>query len=376
MARTLLTDVAIRKLKPPVRGQVTYWDTTPGLVGFGLRISEGGTRSFVLMRGSERRRYTIGPYPDWSLAGARTEAKRLSAEMTLNASSHSSLPFDEAVTLFLSTHCRDLRSAHEYERLLRKHFVPVLKHRSLDRVVTEDISAVLDGMGETPVLANNAFARIRTLFRWARRRRYITHSPCEGLQLPSRLVARSRVLSDEELARVLKGATSYPFGMIVQLLILTGQRRREIGGLRWDYIDEKGRTITLPASLTKNKRQHMFPYGNMCAEVLSGIPKVDKTYLFPARGNSEHSYSGWSKGKAALDKACPIKPWTLHDLRRSVATNLAALGVPPHVTERLLNHVSGTVSGVAAIYNRHAYMIEMREALDAWERKVFSLMTS
>ena len=211
-------------------------------------------------------------------------------------------------------------------------------------------------MGETPVLANNAFARIRTLFRWARRRRYITHSPCEGLQLPSRLVARSRVLSDEELALVLKGATSYPFGMIVQLLILTGQRRREIGGLRWDYIDEKGRTITLPASLTKNKRQHTFPYGNMCAEVLSGIPKVDEVYLFPARGNPEHSYSGWSKGKAALDGLCPIAPWTLHDLRRTVATNLAALTVPPHVTERLLNHVSGTVSGVAAIYNRHAYL--------------------
>ena len=111
MARTLLTDVLIRKLKAPAQGQVTYWDKTLGLVGFGMRISEGGRKSFVLMRGRERRRYTIGVYPDWSLATARAEAKRLGAELTLNAGSQSSLPFEDAVGLFISTHCRDLRSS-------------------------------------------------------------------------------------------------------------------------------------------------------------------------------------------------------------------------------------------------------------------------
>jgi integrase len=373
--KTHLTDLVVRKLKAPHEGQITYWDTTPGAVGFGVRVSQGGRKSFVLMRGRQRRRHTIGSYPEWKLAAARREAERLAGELRFR-STGAVLPFEDALELFVSTHCNGLRSGREYERLLRKHFLPALGRRSLDRIRTEDITTVLDDMGETPVLANNAFARVRTLFRWATRRRYIAYSPCEGLQLPSRLAPRARVLSDDELRTILGRPETYPFSLIVRLLILTGQRRSEIGGLRWEYIDEQARTITLPASLTKNKRHHTFPCGDMCIEVLSRVPRQASPYLFPARGSAGTAYCGWSKGKAAFDKGCTIASWTLHDIRRTVATNLAAVGTPPHVTERLLNHVSGTVSGVAAIYNRHAYLNEMREALAAWETKLLSLCSS
>ena len=195
-------------------------------------------------------------------------------------------------------------------------------------------------------------------------------------QVPGALTPRERVLTDAELANVLSQArkTPYPFGAIVELLIFTGQRRGEIAALRWDWIDDKARTITLPSSITKNRRPHTFPYGAMAAAVIGTIPPLGD-YLFPASrsnvaGRSTTIFNGWGKPKAALDKLSPIAPWTLHDLRRTFATNLAAIGTPIHVTEKLLNHISGTVSGVAAIYNRHAYMNEMRNAIEALERRL------
>jgi integrase len=114
----------------------------------------------------------------------------------------------------------------------------------------------------------------------------------------------------------------------------------------------------------------------MVASMLSKLP--EEGYLFPARG-TDGPFNGWSKCKVALDRAvisagCQVGAWTLHDLRRTFATNLAALGVPPHITERLLNHVTGTISGVAAIYNRHAYTDEMREAVSKWETQLSSLV--
>ena len=380
MPKTHLTDLTLKHLLVPERGQTTYWDDA--LSGFGVRVSQGGGKTFTVMFGDDRRRVTIGRYPILSLSEARGAAKRLLAEATLKRVEKTpSLTFAEAVELFLATHCAQKNrtsTRDETERLLRRHFLPVFEDRPLASITKHDVSSILDGLLARPSGANHAFAAIRVLLRWATRRGYLTHSPCEGMAQPARLASRERMLTDMELAAVLTTAKGFawPFGPIVVLLILTGQRRSEIGGLRWDYIDEQQQTMTLPASLTKNNRAHVFPYGSMCREVLTGIPKVDDVYLFPARGNREHTYAGWGKAKRTFDALCPIAPWTLHDLRRTVATNLAALGTPPHVTERLLNHVSGTVSGVAAIYNRHAYMSEMRQALDAWERKLISLTAS
>jgi integrase len=141
------------------------------------------------------------------------------------------------------------------------------------------------------------------------------------------------VLTEAELVRVYRAAEEYPFGTIVRLLILTGQRRSEISNLRWEYINDSDRTISLPASLTKNNRQHTFPYGKLAQQLLKTIPHVSE-YLLPARGNKEVAFSGWSKCKAAFDKKCKIAPWTLHDLRRTYSTVHAAIGTPPHITER------------------------------------------
>jgi integrase len=218
-------------------------------------------------------------------------------------------------------------------------------------------------------------------FNWALKRRYVQNGPCAALYSLSATPSRARVLTDKELLAVLKHAqrTVGAYGRIVELLILTGQRRGEIAALEWRWINEQEGIITLPRSITKNKRKHVFPYGPMAAAVLKTIPR-NSDYLFPARkerrrGKPATVFAGWNRPKAELDSRCKIAPWTLHDLRRTFATNLAALGTPIHVTEKLLNHVSGTVSGVAAIYNRHAYLDEMRAAIEAWERRLSYILS-
>jgi integrase len=207
-------------------------------------------------------------------------------------------------------------------------------------------------------------------FIWAQKKRYITDNPTTGFT-PHTIASRSRVLTDAELKTVwhAAGQDDGYFGKIVKLLILTGMRRGECAALRSSWISDTA--ITLPADATKNGREHTVPIGAMGASLLRvAMPEQDTLLLFPARGRTETPFNGWSKSKDALDKLAPIAPWTLHDLRRTFATYLASMGVAPHIVERLINHVSGTVSGVAAIYNRYSYMGEMRTAIDAWEKRL------
>jgi integrase len=243
---------------------------------------------------------------------------------------------------------------------------------------------------EIRLAANHAFAAMRGFFGWAARHDYVTTSPCDRLQSPAIHIERDRVLTDAELAKVFLQArvTPYPFGYIVQLLILTGQRRGEIAALRWEWIDHDEKTITLPASLTKNKREHFVPFGEMAAAVLATIPRQNE-FVFPAlrdrkKGEPATIFAGWGKPKAAFDKAIqgklqksPVGHWTLHDLRRTASTMWAKIGVPQNINDRLLNHVSGgTLSPVAAIYNRYQFQDEMREAVEKYEGHLLKLLVS
>ncbi len=380
MPKTLLTDLSIRSFEPPAKGQITYVDRT--LAGFGVRVSQGGTKTFTLLHGKERTLTTIGRVGVISLKDARAEAKRLLAEATLGKKRAIPISFDRGLTLFfktlderVKTKALKERTVHDTKRLLNKHFLPRLRTDQLTEITTDKISKITTKLHSTPSEANHAFAAIRLFFRWAKRRKYVEHSPCDGMEVPAKLPSRERVLSDRELAKVWRGADDTPFGAIVRLCILTGQRRGEVGALRGEYIDRKERTITLPPELTKNKRRHTFPYGDMTQAILETLPK--KGNLFPAEGKPEHSFSGWSKCKRRLDKKLEeVDPWTIHDLRRTFATNLAALSAPVHVTEKLLNHVSGTTSGIVAVYQRHTYLAEMRVAVAAWEARLGELLAA
>jgi integrase len=199
---------------------------------------------------------------------------------------------------------------------------------------------------------------------------------CDAI-LSRKFQSRERVLTDEELKVVFRTAFegNDSFSFIVALLILTGQRRTEIGSLRPSWLNKADSTITLPSGITKNKRTHVFPYGSLAASIIERIPDTHDTYLFPAsrdhvRGKPTTSFNGWSKAKETFDRKCSISDWTLHDLRRTFASNLAALGVSLPTIEKLLNHVSGSFGGIVAVYQRHNWMPEMRTAIVAWENRL------
>lgn len=369
MAR--LTDVSIRSLPLPATGQKIYFDDA--VPNFGLRVSQGGTRSFVLQYGASRQLTTIGRHGVISLADARAEARRILAEHTLGRHRPQSVTWDEAKAQFLAF-CEAKnkpRTVRDYKRLLNRHFS--FGRTKLGDITPQDINRRIDRLHRAVSEQNHALVSVKIFFRWAQRRHYVQHSPCEGMQTVKRQ-SRDRVLDMAELRSVYFAAEQhgYPFGNIVLLCILTGQRRSEIAWLKRSYI--QGDICTLPASLTKNKREHSFPLGSLAATLIKRMPNTGD-YLFPAeRGDTV--FGGWSKCKTALDKLCDIEPWVLHDLRRTFATIHAAIGTPPHITEKLLNHVSGTISGVAAIYNRHAYLDEMRKATKAYEAHISKVLRS
>lgn len=373
MPRAHLTEITIRNLPIPEHGQQDHWDTS--LPSFGIRCSQGGSRTFILLK--NKRRIVIGRYPIISLQQARAEARRRLAEFTLGHVQPSSMPFDEAVELYLSTNFADAKktTAYEARRLLKVVFLPVFRKRSIETIMTQEIVAVIDPILKSgrPSAARHAYAQIRAFFGWALTRRYIHATPLQWLKAPAKATKRDRVLSELELAKIYAAAQvwGFPFGHIVVLLIRTGQRRGEIAALKWDYVDFGDLTVTLPAAATKNKIEHTFPITEETAGFLQSIPRSGP-YLFPAR-NSDGPFCGWSRVKSSFEEAAAVPGWGLHDLRRTFSTRLALLRVPPHVIERILNHVSGEISGIAAIYNRWSYLPEMREAMLTYEQELIRI---
>jgi integrase len=367
-----LTDLSLRKLQPPLVGQTTYWDTT--VPGFGVRLSQGGSKSFILMHGKCRERTTIGRVGIISLKDARDTARRILAENTLGKHRLARITFEKAIEVFLAE-CEQRnkpRTVGDYKRILNRHFLPKLRLEVMEDISRGSITKIIDSLADTPAEQNYAFRVIRLFMRTGVRRGQLSLSPCADMRLPARPASRDRVLTNTELRKVWQAAEG-TFGQIVKLLILTGQRRGEIAALKTDYIDMQSLTITLPGSVTKNGREHTFPYGRLAHEVLVSIPAHSRPFLLSAEGY-DNSFNGFSKAKRELDKVCDISPWTLHDLRRTFATNLAQLGVAPYIVEKLLNHATGTISGVAAIYNRFQYLDEMRSVIELWEGKLRSLI--
>ena len=314
---------------------------------------------------------SLGRYPIISLSEARTEAKRLLAEKTLGRLRPHSTAFPKAVEEFLQ------------EKATRRRPITVADHKrhlgllgfkgALSDIRQDDLIRKMRQLRHSEF--NHRLACAKTFFTWAQKKRYVSENPTAGLT-PHATQSRSRVLTDSELRAVWRATEDADghFGALIRLLILTGMRRGECAALRSSWVH--GSTITLPNETTKNGREHTFPIAALTISLLTEMaPADDSGLLFPARGKPGTTFNGWSKCKVALDKRCKIAPWTLHDLRRTFATNLAALGTPIHVTEKLLNHISGTTGGIVGIYQRHAYMSEMRTAVHQWEARLGEILS-
>lgn len=352
-----LTDLAVKKLSLPESGQVTYWDdATPG---FGLRLS-ARSKSYVVMYGEKRLLKTLGRHPDMSLSDARKQAKHFLASHQVNPNPEASFDYGAVLAEYLADCSKRLRAS------TMKGYAHYLGHirfkGPIGDIRPSQVMAEIAKYTEHRSSQNYAFTTFKVFFSWAVRRQYLKGNPLTALKRPNQTTSRERVLSEDEVKVLLKYtlANRDRFYDIVTLLLLTGQRKSEISHLRWSEVE--GATLNFPASRTKNKRTHQVP---ICAQALDAIETIEggSTFVFGTK-EQDAPFNGWNRAQLRLLAKTGITHFTLHDLRRTFATMHAKLGTPVHVTERLLNHVSGTVSGVAAVYNRHSYQEEMRAAVE------------
>lgn len=351
---------------------IQFDDTMPG---FGLRIREGGSRTFIAQYkiGSKHRRVTIGNAAKVTLDKARTEAKKIFGKVASGldpanektvARAVASHTLEATVSSYLAAKAGELkpRTLTETKRHLEIVFKPLhgLALAGITRAhVASEVRKIATASG--PVAANRARATLSAMFHWAIGEGVAENNPVVGTNKQAENGPRDRALTDAEAAAVWNAASANDYGRIVQLLLLTACRRNEIGGLRWSEIDLAERTITLPAERTKNGFPHVAPLSDMAMAVLKDIPRrAGRDCLF---GSGQDGYSGWSKSKKQMDKAAKIAAWTLHDLRRTVRTGLGALGVEPHIAEAVLNHLPPKL---LRTYDRNKYLKEKRAALDTW----------
>ena len=279
-------------------------------------------------------------------------------------------------------------------RLLEKEIIGPWRGRRLADVSRRDVNLLLDDIVErgAPIAANRVLAIFRKFCKWAVSREIISHSPCEGVLARSTETPRDRVLDDRELRLIWNAANTlgWPYEAIVKLLLLTGARRGEVVGMRWAEVDFERKLWSLPADRVKNKRPHTLPLPSLALAILQALPRIENRdgLVFPARtkrGKNIGPVSGFSKAKRRLDHAIaelvvaegsPSLPqFGLHDLRRSVASGMAKLGVDLHVIERCLNHASGSFGGIVGVYQRHRFEDDMRRAMDAWSTHIERLLS-
>jgi integrase len=231
-----------------------------------------------------------------------------------------------------------------------------------------DVVSAIEQRG-APVAANKALKSIKTFFRWCVGRAVLDRSPADGVPLPAKQVTRDRVLSDAELAQIILAARRIggPYGDIVELLALTGQRREEVARCTWDEIDVKARTWKLSSDRTKNAKSHEVHLSDQVMAILNRANKQGEL-VFSRSGNIP--FQDFSVAKREIDLLSGVTGWRLHDLRRTCVSGMARLGIAPHVADKILNHQGGTISGVAAVYQRHEFLAERKEALEKWAAHV------
>lgn len=334
-----LTDLGIAAIKPPATGQAIYKDSGSPLR---LRVSYAGAKTFFVIVG-QGARHTIGRFGEVSLAEAREVARRIRAEKALGKYHRHSITWDSATAAFLKEkEHRRPATFNEYRRILARYF-PFGTGKLTD-ITKRSVLDKLDRI-EAKSQREHALVCARVFFRWAVAHDYIEIDPTAGLKKAPQ-TSRSRVLTDDEIRRIWRATDEpTPHNQIVRLLLLTGQRRNEIASLKADYI--KDDLCTLPGYITKNKTDHQFPIGPCSAAILSRAITTSRCfslYIFSSRSNTNGRFNGWSKSKAALDHRSRVPDWTLHDLRRTFRTIHAKIGTPPHIAERLINHVAGVAS--------------------------------
>jgi integrase len=416
----LLTDKFVRNVRIPDPGpggaiaQKDIWDEA--IPGFGLRVSSTGKKSWMvgvrLLKAGKMvfTRISLGSYPAISLSQARDAARdakllasqnkdprELKAQQKALMLEQSRNTFSAVVDEFLKKYVerKGLRASttRDYVNTLKGRDVADWNDRPVSAITKKDVLRVVDQIIErgAPIEANHFLARTKKFFGWCAERDLVEFVPTDRIKPPCKVNHRDRALSPDEVREVWQAIEEMEanekekqrgdiFGPMFRMLLLTGQRREEVAGMRWDEIrdlDGDRPQWELPESRTKNRRPHIVPLVPQAVKIIRALPRIgDSPFVFTTTGRSH--VSGFSKAKTTLDHTIALRRaragvresmpgFVVHDLRRTVSTRMnEELGILPHVVEAVLNHVSGLRAGVAGTYNRALYLDEKRKALAAW----------
>lgn len=434
MATLKLTDGEVEDAAAGPK-DVYLWDTS--LRRFGLRVTPAGTKIYLVQyrpkgQASKTRRIRIGEHDGelWNVTKARARARKLlgdvdahrdpfaeqqrqvadeiaqaeaAAEATRAALQRQHDAFGAVAERYIDAALSANRSGAETARLLRHDPIPAWRDRHVAEIRRADVAELLDAIKRrSPAVARSTYAALRGLYGWCLERDLVDASPCDRITAPPRPDARDRVLADDELRLIWRAADGlgFPFGPAIQLLMLTGQRRGEVGGMAWAELDLDSATWRIPKERTKNAKAHEIDLSPEALAILKALKHTGQL-VFPGRkapkrkGDEDASPAsaagglrGFSASKRRLDELVdaerrkvdpeskPIAPWRVHDLRRTAATGMAGMGFPPHVVERVLNHVSGATSGLVGVYQRHEYRPERKAAVTAWGAHVAAVIAA
>ena len=394
MAKSLTVRTIDTLALPEVRREVP-----DGLVnGLYLVLQPSGARSWAIRyrnAAGTPRKHTLGTYPAIDLKSAREVAQgflvevakggdpaadRKAARAGEKISSERDL-VEKVVDQFIERYAKaNQRSWEETRRILDREVVKAWRGRHLAAIGRADVHELLDSIVDrgAPIMANRVLAALRKMCNWAVDRGIVTTSPCDKLKAPSAERSRDRVLSDDELRSLWTACDGlgWPFGPLVRLLILTGQRRDEVGRMRWSELDLDAGLWTMPRERAKNNSAHVVALSPPALAILRALPRVNGSDLiFTTNGRT--AVSGFGTAKNRLDKAMGegVPAWVIHDIRRTFASGLARLGVALPTIEKALNHVSGSFKGVAGVYNRHDFGPERKHAFALWGSFVERLVT-
>lgn len=402
-----LTDAKIKGLSAPKTGRIEVADKV--VSGLRIRVGTSGTKTFIVRKriGGRVANVTVGRFHDtrFTLADARKKARTLINDIEgggdPRAETRKATDGGKGTIRALFVDYKKAkagkRSIGEIERIFERYVLPEIGDRLADSVTRADVTRLIDGVATggakpTPVMARAVAAQLSAFYSWALPRLHrLEVNPCRDAGKPDKPKARERVLSNDELKALLAvlEAEGWPWGPAVKLLILTGQRRDEVFSADRAEFDLEAKLWTIPRDRAKNAKQHLVPLSRAAVKLLTAAPVIDgSAKLFPSRADPERGASGFSRALARIiaemakeladddQQPATVEHFTLHDLRRTMATGLQRLGVRLEVTEAVLNHVAGTRGGLVGVYQRHDFLIEKRHALDLWAAEVERIVTS
>lgn len=378
-----LTERFLQTVKPPATGRTEFYDQT--VKGLSIRITASGIVTFALFYrlpgDRQKRRMTLGQYPVLSLAEARQKARAALLDIAKGKDPGAeqqaikrSPTLTDLLTEFWERELSIKKSGAEMRRLLEKDVLPAWGKRKVQDITRRDVVVLLDKVRDrgAPVTANRLLGRLTRLFNFACERGILEESPCTRLKKIEEH-PRERVLTDTELAAFWQGLDDTGIhpgtALALRLILVTGQRPGEVSGMAWAEVDEDWWTI--PAKRTKNGREHRVPLTALAQTLLTQARKLagESVYVFPSpRPHGQDKPLEVRSLSRAIDRKhaqLGLEKFVPHDLRRSVRTRLAELGIDDVVAERVLNH---TLQGIARVYNRHDYDTEKRAALEIWQR--------